>query len=42
MRIQFDEQDLIDSVCVAVAARANRGNVEGSEPNRVTDIKFIF
>lgn len=42
MRLQFDEQDLIDSVCVAIAARANKGEIEGSEPNRVSEIKLFF
>jgi hypothetical protein len=42
MRIQMDEQDLIDSVCVAIAARVNRGNVEGSEPQHVHDLKLYF
>lgn len=42
MRIQFDEQDLIDSVCVGIAARVNRGRVEGSEPQHVNDLKLYF
>ncbi|UUZ95911.1 YxcD family protein [Paenibacillus sp. P25] len=42
MKIQFDEQDLIDSVCVAIAARVNRGQVEGDEPHHVNDIKLFF
>jgi hypothetical protein len=42
MRLQFDEQDLIDSVCVAIAAKVNHGHVEGSEPHHVNDIKLFF
>ncbi|WP_010499352.1 DUF2653 family protein [Paenibacillus elgii] len=42
MKIQFDEQDIIDSVCVAIAARVNRGQVEGSEPQHVNGISLFF
>lgn len=35
MKILFDQQDMIDSICVLVAAEYNDGDVEGSEPNLV-------
>ncbi|TVY10346.1 DUF2653 family protein [Paenibacillus cremeus] len=42
MKIQFDEQDIIDSVCVAIAAKVNSGRVEGSDPQHVNEIKLFF
>jgi hypothetical protein len=40
MHIKFDKQDIIDSICVFVAAQANGGRVEFSQPHMVTDIEL--
>jgi hypothetical protein len=42
MKIIFDEQDVMDSVHVFIAAKENRGFVEGSEPHHVRDVELIF
>lgn len=42
MRMLFDEQDVMDSVHVYIAAKANRGYVEGSGPHHVRDVEVIF
>jgi hypothetical protein len=42
MKILFDEQDLMDSVHVFIAAKHNRGYVEGSEPHHVKDVRLFF
>jgi hypothetical protein len=42
MKILFDEQDVADSVHVFIAAKENRGFVEGSEPHQVKEVELIF
>jgi hypothetical protein len=42
MKIVFDEQDVSDSVHVFIAAKENRGSVEGSEPHQVKEVELIF
>lgn len=42
MKILFDEQDVMDSVHVYIAAKHNRGDVEGSEPHNVREVRLFF
>jgi hypothetical protein len=42
MQIKFDKQDIIDAICVYVAAKANNGHVEGSSPHLVNDIELKY
>jgi hypothetical protein len=41
MQIKFDQQDLINSVCIFIAADRT-GQVHGSRPDLVFDINFHF
>lgn len=42
MKLLFDQQDIIDAVCVKVAADENDGWVEESHPELVTNIVVNF
>jgi len=42
MQIKFDKQDIIDSICVFVAATHNNGEVEDSEPHLVQNPEVFF
>jgi hypothetical protein len=41
MHILLDEQDVMDSVHVYIAAQGNRGIVEGSEPHHVINVELF-
>ena len=41
MQIILDEQDVMDSVHVFIAAQGNRGVVEGSEPHHVINVELF-
>lgn len=42
MRILLDQQDVLDSVHVYIAAQDNRGRVEGSAPHNVHEVELFY